>query len=89
MIKKFGNPYNGRAKDLVALLKFLHVYENNTDKDYYKKELMKMGNLTFEEIKEFDRVCKNSLEELKEMILDVSNKNDSKLVEYIGIKKDV
>ncbi|EOU1118148.1 TPA: hypothetical protein PL520_002552 [Clostridium perfringens] len=89
MIKKFGNPYNGRAKDLVALLKFLHVYENNTDKDYYKKELMKMGNLTFEEIKEFDRVCKNSLEELKEMILEVSNKNDSKLVEYIGIKKDV
>ncbi len=89
MINKYGNPYSGRAKDLVALLESLHNYETNTDKDYYKKKLIKMGNLTLEEIKEFDRVCQTSLEELKEMILDISEQNDPKLAEYIGIKKYV
>lgn len=89
MINEYGNPYNGRAKDLVALLESLHIYESNTDNEYYKKKLIKMGNLTLEEVSEFDRVCRTSLEELEEMILDVSEKNDSKLAEYIGIKEHV
>lgn len=46
MINEYGNPCNGRAKNLVALLESLHVYESNTDKEYYKKKLIKMGNLT-------------------------------------------
>lgn len=89
MINEYGNPYNGRAKDLVALLESLHVYESNTDKELYKKKLIKMGNLTLEEVFEFDRVCQVSFEELEEMIFDVSEKNDPKLAEYIGIKNHV
>ncbi|WP_395549400.1 MULTISPECIES: Qat anti-phage system QueC-like protein QatC [unclassified Lacrimispora] len=89
MIERYGDPYTGRAKDLVALLEALHVYEKNENGDYYKKELVKSGNLTMEEVNEFDRVCKVSLKELENMMLEVSQKNDPKLVKYIGIKKDV
>lgn len=89
MINKYGNPYNGRAKDLVALLESLHIYEYNTDKQYYMKKLIKMGNVTLEEASKFDRVCRTSLKELEEMILDISETNDPKLAEYIGIREHV
>jgi len=89
MIEKYGNPYSGRAKDLIAVLQALHMYENNTDGDYYKKALINLGNLSLDEVMIFERVCKKSLEELNDMMVNIAKTNDIKLTDYIGIKQDV
>lgn len=89
MIEKYGNPYSGRAKDLIAVLQALHVYENNTDENYYKKALIKLGNLSLEEVMIFEVVCKKSLEELNDMMVNIAKANDIRLMDYIGIKQDV
>ncbi|OSB19160.1 hypothetical protein B2H94_08650 [Clostridium sporogenes] len=88
LIKKYGNPYTGRAKDLNALLAALHKYVKNDDPNFYKKQLIKMGGLSFDEIEIFNDIYIKSMEELKNMIIKQANRNDKSLLEYIGMSED-
>lgn len=88
LIKKYGNPYTGRAKDLNALLAALHKYIKNDDPNFYKKQLIKMGGLSFDEIEIFNDIYIKSMEELKNMIIKQANRNDESLLEYIGMSEE-
>ncbi|SHH75639.1 Qat anti-phage system QueC-like protein QatC [Clostridium grantii] len=88
LIKNYGNPYTGRAKDLNALLAALHKYIKNDDSNYYKKQLVKLGGLSFDEVEIFNDIYIKSMEELKNMIVKQADKNDKSILEYIGMSED-
>lgn len=77
------NQIEGRSSDLKALLWSLNRYLELT-KDDIKKLVIKTGNLSDEEINQLTEVYIKSMEEIKEMIIYESNK-DEKLLQYIGI----
>lgn len=84
-IERFYNSDNGSAKDLKAILAALHTYINNSDDNHYKSKMAKCGGMTMEEIELFNRVYIQSMEEIKEMIKVEANRNDLKLLSYVGM----
>lgn len=79
------NSIEGKAKDLKAVMYSLNRYINHIDDDsYINRLLIKTGKLELEEIREYNRVYRVSMEEIKNMIIE-EDKNQLGLIEYLGI----
>ena len=79
------NSIEGKAKDLKAVMYSLSRYINHIDDDsYINRLLIKTGKLELEEIREYNRVYRVSMEEIKNMIIE-EDKNQLGLIEYLGI----
>ena len=60
-------------------------YINHIDDDsYINRLLVKTGKLELEEIRQYNRVYRVSMEEIKNMIIE-EDKNQLGLIEYLGI----
>jgi len=79
------NSIEGKSKDLKAVMYSLNRYINHIDDDnYINRLLLKTGKLELNEIKQYNRVYRVSMEEIKSMII-VEDSNESGLIEYLGI----
>lgn len=79
------NSIEGKAKDLKAVMYSLNRYINNIDDNsYINRLLLNTGKLKLEEIREYNRVYRVSMEEIKNMIIE-EDKNQLGLIEYLGI----
>lgn len=77
------NNIQGRASDLKAVLFSLRRYiEHKEDSDYIRNLLIKQGHLDNEELEGYEKVYRQSMEELLEMVTS----NGKGLIEYAGIK---
>lgn len=86
-IDKF-NKIEGRSSDLKALLLSLNRYLALDGIEDVKRLVIKTGNLNVEEVEKLAEVYTKSMEELKEMIISESNKENKQLLSYIGIGDD-
>lgn len=78
------NNLQGRASDLKAVLFSLKRYVNHKeDREYIRSLLLKQGPLTSEELDGYERVYRQSMEELLKMV----ESNDKGLMEYAGLEK--
>ncbi|KJR46048.1 hypothetical protein UF75_3538 [Desulfosporosinus sp. I2] len=73
-IKKYYSSDSGRAKDLKAILAALRRYLQNSNNDFFMKEMIKLGGLSIDDIKQFNQVYTKSMEELKNMIISQAQK---------------
>lgn len=80
------NKIEGRASDLKAVLWSLNRYLSLEDKSKVKKLVIKTGNLNNDEIEKLSEVYIDSMEELKEMIIEESSKDGGDILNYIGVK---
>lgn len=79
------NSVEGKAKDLKAVMYSLNRYIKHIDNDnYINRLLLKTGKLELDEIKKYNRVYRVSMEEIKNMIVEL-DKNKLGLIEYLGI----
>jgi 7-cyano-7-deazaguanine synthase in queuosine biosynthesis len=80
------NKLGGKSSDLKAVLYSINRYINNNGNDtYINKLLLKSGKLSNNEIQQFNRVYRETMRELIQMIKDEDNANDSQLADYAGI----
>ncbi|WP_313232110.1 Qat anti-phage system QueC-like protein QatC [Tissierella praeacuta] len=80
------NKIEGKAKDLKAVLYSLNRYINHIDDDnYINMLLMKSGSLISNEIKYYNRVYRESMNEIKRMIENEDNNKELGLLEYLGV----
>ncbi|MFS0752615.1 Qat anti-phage system QueC-like protein QatC [Oceanobacillus sp. 1P07AA] len=78
------NNLQGRASDLKAVLFSLRRYiQHKDDQEYIRSLLLRQGPLTNEELDGYEKVYRQSMDELKEMI----NESKSGLLEYAGLKE--
>ncbi|MEC1748166.1 Qat anti-phage system QueC-like protein QatC [Schinkia azotoformans] len=78
------NNIQGRASDLKAVLFSLRRYiENKEDSEFIRSLLIRQGPLNSEELVGYERVYRQSMEELLEMMRE----NGEGLLEYAGIKE--
>ena len=70
------NKIEGRASDLKALLWSLNRYLSLSNEKDIEKLVIKTGNLQFKEVKKLAKVYIKSMEELKEMVVNESNKEN-------------
>lgn len=85
------NKLGGRSSDFKAVLYSINRYVNNKNNaKFIDKLLLKPGRLEKDEVKLFNRVYRETMDELSNMIISESKINGSSLAEYIGIDiKDV
>lgn len=92
LTKKFIEDYpkiNGIASDFKGVLLSLKKYLiNKDDKKYIKSLLLKHGKLTVSELNNYERVYRQSMNEINNMILNEDDKNNGKIFEYLGVKKE-
>lgn len=87
-ISMYDNP-DGKASDLRAMLLSLNRFlENQDDENYLNYILLKHGMLTKSELNSYRRVYIESMKEMFEMIQFESQRNNGKLIDYLGIDKD-
>lgn len=87
-IDKFGR-LNGKASDFKAVLLSLRKYlENKNDDNYIKYILLKQGILNNDELNNYLRVYKKSMNELLKMIIKQDKKNSGGLLEYLGYTEE-
>jgi 7-cyano-7-deazaguanine synthase in queuosine biosynthesis len=78
------NNIQGRASDLKAVLYSLRRYiEHKEDSEYIRSLLTRQGPLDSEELDGYERVYRQSMEELLEMV----RSNGNGLIEYAGIEE--
>ncbi|MHC1682898.1 MAG: Qat anti-phage system QueC-like protein QatC [Clostridiaceae bacterium] len=82
------NKIEGRASDLKALLWSLNRYSSLSNEKDIEKLVIKTGNLQVKEVKKLAKVYIKSMEELKEMVVNESNKENKQLLKYIGLEHD-
>lgn len=82
------NKIEGRSSDLKALLWSLNRYLSLKSVDKVKKLVMKTGNLNIDELDKLTKVYIDSMEEIKEMMINESRKENEQLLQYIGIEND-
>lgn len=86
---KNNNKLGGKASDLKAVLYSVNRYLNNKeDNNFINKLLLKPGKLTNEEIQLFNRVYRETMDEILDMVIYEDKTNDSCLAEYIGIRTE-
>lgn len=79
------NNIQGRASDLKAVLFSLRRYiENREDSEFIRSLLIRQGPLISEELDGYERVYRQSMEELFEMMRSI----EEGLLEYAGIKEN-
>ena len=79
------NSIEGKAKDLKAVMYSLNRYLNHIDdNNYINRLLLKTGKLELDEIEQYNRVYRVSMDEIKNMIIS-EDRNESGLIEYLGI----
>lgn len=78
------NNIQGRASDLKAVLFSLRRYiEHKEESEYIRSLLIRQGPLDSEELNGYERVYRQSMEELLEMVTS----NGNGLIEYTGIEE--
>lgn len=80
------NKIEGRASDLKAVLWSLNRYLSLEDKAEVKKLVLKTGSLENDEIERLSEVYIDSMNELKEMIIEESSKDYGDILSYMGVK---
>ena len=80
------NKIGGRASDLKAVLWSLNRYLSLEDKVEVKKLVVKTGSLENDEIEKLSEVYIDSMNELKEMVIEESSKDYGDILSYIGVK---
>jgi len=85
-IEEYSN-LSGKASDLKAVLMSLKKYLiNKDDKNYIKHILLKHGELTKEELINYEHVYVQSMEELLKLFMNIDKQNDAKILDYLGYK---
>lgn len=80
------NKLGGKASDLKAVLYSVSRYMSNKEDDnFINKLLLKPGKLTNDEVKAFNRVYRETMGEILDMVMYEDKIKDSRLAEYIGI----
>jgi 7-cyano-7-deazaguanine synthase in queuosine biosynthesis len=80
------NKLAGKASDLKAVLYSIKRYIDNKDNDIFiNKLLLKPGKLEKHEISLFNRVYRETMSELIDMVISEDKTNNSALAEYLGI----
>lgn len=80
------NSLGGRASDLKAVLYSISRFESNKNNDnYINSLLLRHGKLTTEEVALFNRVYRETMDELLKMLVNEERTNDCGLLEYMGI----
>lgn len=78
------NNIQGRASDLKAVLFSLRRYvQHKDDKEYIRSLLLSQGPLDSEELDGYEKVYRQSMDELHQMIINSNNG----LLEYTGLKE--
>ncbi|CAH0345168.1 Qat anti-phage system QueC-like protein QatC [Bacillus sp. CECT 9360] len=78
------NNIQGRASDLKAVLFSLKRYiKHRDDSEYIRSLLLRQGPLVSEELDGYEKVYRQSMEELMEMMISI----DNGLIEYAGIEE--
>ncbi|MED3351100.1 hypothetical protein P4388_21120 [Bacillus thuringiensis] len=91
--RAFIDTYNkpqGKASDLKAVLFSIKRYlKHQEDSKFIRNLLLRPGNLTMEELVEYERVYRESMKELLSMIEKIDKENGSNLLGYIGIEEKI
>jgi len=81
------NSLGGRASDLKAVLYSISRFESNKNNDnYINSLLLRHGKLATGELALFNRVYRETMDELLKMLINEDKNNGSGLLEYMGIE---
>jgi 7-cyano-7-deazaguanine synthase in queuosine biosynthesis len=86
-IKKH-HKYTSKGDDVKALLSSLNRYINSSELEL-KTLIMQTGLLSKDELKSAYRVYKESMEEMKSLVILESKKWNEEVLEYVGIEENV